>query len=122
MMPTQVPPQAAIPRSSIVSATMPTSSTVSPPQERHVHIDTDAARLREIAAAADLREKQARKQANAAREENERIVRENQNLKQQIEKCRQAESDALRRSNDVLQKMSPMQVENEHLKKGNEAW
>jgi len=122
MMPTQVPPQATIQRSSTVSATIPRSSTVSPPQERHVHIDTDAARLREIAAAADLREKQARKQANAAREENERIVRENQNLKQQIEKCRQAESDALRRSNDVLQKMSPMQVENTQLKKYNDAW
>jgi len=112
VMPTQVPAQAAVPR----------SSTVSPRQERHSYTDTDAVRLREIAAAADLREKQARKQANTAREENERIVRENQNLKQQIEIVRNSESDALRRANDVLQKMSPMQVENTQLKKGIEAW
>ena len=40
-------------------------------------------------AEADFKEEQAQKNANTMREENERMVRENKNPKQQIETCRQ---------------------------------
>ena len=81
-------------------------------KDRPMHINKDADRYSMAnAAEADFKEEQVRMQENMVREENERIVMENQNIKQQIETCRKSELDAPLMANDVLQKISQLQVE-----------
>merc|ERR1712228_246501 len=66
--------------------------------------------------------KLAKKQANTQRIENERLERENEQLKLQINSARQAQADALSQSQEALTSIQPLRIENEKLKQAITQW
>merc|ERR1719189_2643347 len=79
-------------------------------------------RHREQIRQAGEREKMARKQANTQRIENERLERENDALKAEVNAARQAQAEALRQSQEALNSIQPLRVENEKLKQAITEW